>query len=105
MWIYNLISRSSDKIALLIKQEINHYTKRGIGVYRLHIDNESNIQSIDNTIKPEMLHQYEEKKHVHVINRRNRTMKEQMRSVIESLLYKNLLRALVVEIEKLIIKG
>ena len=67
---------------------INAYQSRGLQITSIHGDNEFNITTLKESIRPIMLHIYGRNEHVGVAERSIRTIKEQTRSICHSLPYK-----------------
>ena len=102
--MHSIISRSLEKLTPLIKKELKRHKKCGLNVVGVHVDNEFNSEIIEEAVKPATLHAHAANEHVGVIERRNRTVKERMRSIIAGLPCDKLPRALVIGIAKLVKK-
>ena len=88
--IESISSESMTHIIPIVKKEINKYTARGLEITGVHIDNQFFNQEFENAIRPATLITYAADEHVSVIERRNRTVKERMRSILAGLPYQQI---------------
>ena len=78
-----------------MKNVIQKYSKRGLEVTAIHVDGQFANEAFENAVQTARLIKYSAREHVSVAERRNRTIKERMRSLVAVLPYEQLPKLLV----------
>ena len=79
----------------LVQAEIDMYAARGLQITGVHVDNQFFNEQFAQSIKPATLIPYAANEHVSVAERRNRTIKERMRSLLAGLPYRSIPKIMV----------
>ena len=80
--VYDVMSAKLEDIVPHLKMAMRKYTARGFQVSGVHVDNQFDFPLIEDAVKPANLVPYAAREHVRTIERRNRTVKERMRSLV-----------------------
>ena len=83
-------SQSIEHLIQHVTNEIDKYSARGLQISGVHVDNQFYKSEFERAIKPANLIPYAAEEHVSIIERRIRTVKERMRSILSGLPYKAL---------------
>ena len=88
-------SQTIEHIIEHVTHEIDKYSARGLQISGVHVDNQFNKSDFERAIKPAILIPYAAEEHVAVIERRIRTVKERMRSILSGMPYKSIPKVMV----------
>ena len=84
--IYDMHNTKLEKLVHLFTRDINRHAKRGLEVCSIYVNNQFNSCVIFNVIKPEILNTYAANEYFSISERRNRTVKERIHSIISHLI-------------------
>ena len=93
--IKDVFNQKMENLVRMVVQEIKKYHARGLQVSGVHVDNQFCNDEFENAIKPAILIPYAAREHVSVAERRNRTVKERMRSLVAGVPFKALPKIMV----------
>ena len=83
-------SQAMVHIVPILQKVVRKYKIRGLDIVSVHIDNQFYNDEFAQGMLPIKIVPYSADEHVSIAERRNRTVKERMRSIIAGLPYKNI---------------